>query len=187
MADDFFRQLLEETATKRLSQWKGYALSLTRNPADAEEVVQEALERTLRARPDLDSEGRVNRYVVRAIRNRAFSLIRKRKPLGDVQELEHRLPPASSALELMLDEENEEARRRLGQALRAHLGDLRPHHREAIEMLVMRNPPLKFREAAEAQGVSITTVRYRLERGLKLLLEAVKAAGEVDLPGESDR
>jgi DNA-directed RNA polymerase specialized sigma24 family protein len=87
----------------------------------------------------------------------------------------------------MLDKENEEAARRLGQALRDHLGELLPHHREAIEMLVMRDPPLKFREAAAAQGVSITTVRYRLERGLKLLLEAVKAAGELDVPGDSDR
>ena len=177
MSEEIFRDILEKTSTERLSQWRGYALSLTRNPADADEVVQEAIARTLKAQPDLDSEERVNRYVLRAIRNRAFTLIGKRKPLADLDKAEHRLPQASSALELMLGNENEEAKRRLGQALKRRVKDLRPEHREVIEELVMRTPPLKLREVAATQGVSINTVHYRLRRALATLLEMIEDDG----------
>jgi len=177
MSEEILREILEKTSTERLSQWRGYALSLTHNPADADEVVQEAIARTLKAQPDLDSEERVNRYILRSIRNRAFTLIGKRKPLADLDKVEHRLPKASSALEVMLSNENKDAKKRLGQALAQHVEDLRPEHREVIEKLVMRTPPLKLREVAATQGVSINTVHYRLRRALAALLEMVEEDG----------
>jgi RNA polymerase sigma-70 factor (ECF subfamily) len=180
MSEETLREILEKTSAERLSQWRGYALSLTRNPADADEVVQEAIARTLKAQPDLDSEERVNRYVLRAIRNRAFTLIGKRKPLADLDKAEHRLPKASSALDVMLDNENEEARKHLGQALKSRIKELRPEHREVIEKLVMRTPPLKLREVAATQGVSINTVHYRLRRALAALHDMIEDDGTLE-------
>ena len=77
----------------------------------------------------------------------------------------------------MLSNENKDAKKRLGQALTRHVEDLRPEHREVIEKLVMRTPPLKLREVAATQGVSINTVHYRLRRALAALLEMVEEDG----------
>jgi len=47
------------------------------------------------------------------------------------------------------------------------------HHREVVENLVLRSPRLKLREMAEIQGVTTSTVHYRLQIALKKLLELV--------------
>ncbi len=173
MSEQDLRELLEEAATRRLSQWKGYALSITRNEADAEEVVQEAIAKTLRADPDVDTEERVHKYMQRAIRNTAFTLIDKRKRFVQLDAPEDMLPPSSSALEIMLDDADELAKKRLARALASKLPELDEHHRQVVENLVMRSPRMKLREMAEVQGVTTSTVHYRLQTALKKLLELV--------------
>ena len=173
MSNQDLRELLEKTAARRFSQWKGYALSITRNEADAEEVVQEAIAKTLRAEPDMDTEERVHKYMQRAIRNTAFSLIDKRQRFVQVDDPEDALPPSLSALEVMLNDENEFSKKRLARALVGKLAELDEHHREVVENLVMRSPRMKLREMAELQGVTTSTVHYRLQTALKKLLELV--------------
>jgi RNA polymerase sigma-70 factor (ECF subfamily) len=177
MSESDFRRLLERTSEARAAQWKHYALALTRNPADAEDVVQEAIANTLRVSPDLDSEVRVHQYMQRAIRNTSFSLIEKRRRSVGDELVETALGGASSALEVMLDTENEMARRRLAKTLASKLHELRDEHREVIEYLVMRTPRMKLREVAEIQGVTTPTVHYRLKTALKALLQL--AEGEL--------
>lgn len=175
MAEEDFRGLLQRTSESRFAQWKRYALTFTRNEADAEDVVQDAIANTLRLSPDLDSEMRVHHYVRQAIRNTALSLIqRRRRVAGDVEQ--DKLPgDASSALEIMLASEDEMARRRLTRVVHDKLGELRDEHREVIQHLVIRTPKLKLREVAEMQGVTTPTVHYRLQTALKTLLELAEA------------
>jgi RNA polymerase sigma factor (sigma-70 family) len=87
---------------------------------------------------------------------------------------ERSLPGGASALELMLDGEDELAKRRLERVLKSKLPELRDEHREVIEGLVMNTPRMKLREMAEIQGVSTPTVHYRLKTALKKLLELVE-------------
>jgi len=174
VAEGDLGELLRTTSEHHQAQWKRYALTLTRNEADAADVVQDALANTLRLQPDLDSEERLHRYVQRAIRNTAYSLLEKRKRFVDVAEPERVLPGTSSVLEVMLDKENEVARRRFARALESKLPQLRDEHREVIEYLVMRTPRLKLREVAQLQGVTTPTVHYRLKTALKALLELVE-------------
>ena len=174
MSDGDLKGLLERTSENRWPQWKRYALSLTRNEADADDVVQDAIAKTLRVEPDLDTEERLHRYVQRAIRNTAFSLINGRRRYVQMADPERALPGGASALELMLDGEDELAKRRLGRALKSKLRELRDEDREVIEGLVMNTPRMKLREMAEIQGVSTPTVHYRLKTALKKLLELVE-------------
>lgn len=175
MAEGDFRSLLQKTSESRFAQWKRYALTLTRNEADAEDVVQDAIANTLRREPDLDSEIRVHHYVRQAIRNTALTLLdRRRRVAGEVDE-DGLQDSASSALEIMLASENELARRRLTRVLHDKMDDLRDEHREVIKHLVMRTPKLKLREVAEMQGVTTPTVHYRLQTALKTLLELAEA------------
>lgn len=174
MAEGDFRELLERTSESRFAQWKRYALKLTRNDADADDVVQDAIANTLRLAPDLDNETRVHHYVRRAIRNTALSLIDKRRRFAR-EDAERVAGETSSALEIMLDTENELARRRLTRLLNRKLTELRDEHREVIEHLVLRTPRMKLREVAELQGVTTPTVHYRLQTALKTLLELAEA------------
>ncbi len=168
------KELLEKASATRWPQWRRYALSLTRNQADADDVVQDAIAKTLLAEPDLDSEERVHHYVQRAIRNTAFSLIDGRRRYVELPDPERALPGGASALEVMLDSEDELAKRRLARALKSKLPELRDDDRQVIEGLVMRTPRLKLREMAEIQGVATPTVHYRLKTALKRLLELVE-------------
>lgn len=180
MAEGDFRELLERTSASRFEQWKRYALLLTRNEADADDVVQDAIANTLRLAPDLDSETRVHHYVRQAIRNTALSLLdRRRRFTGGDAEVERVAGESSSALEIMLDTENELARKRLTRLLSRKLEDLRDEHREVIEHLVLRTPRMKLREVAELQGVTTPTVHYRLQTALKTLLQLAEA----EIPG----
>ena len=174
MSEGDLKGLFERTSENRLPQWQRYALSLTRNEADADDVVQDAIAKTLRADPDLDTEERLHRYVQRAIRNTAFSLIDARRRYVQMADPERALPGGASALELMLDGEDELAKRRLARALKSKLRELRDEHREVIEGLVMNTPRMKLREMAQIQGVSTPTVHYRLKTALKKLLELVE-------------
>ena len=49
--------------------WRQFALSLTRNDADAEDLVDDAVLRTLRAEPRLKGESEVHAYLLTAIRD----------------------------------------------------------------------------------------------------------------------
>lgn len=177
VADGGFRSLLEKTSKSRCAHWKRYALSLTRNDADADDVVQEAIANTLRLAPDLDTEARVHQYVQRAIRNTAFSFISRRRRTTVLAEPEKVSLEASSVLDTMLDREQTAARRRLAVVAERKLGQLRREHREVIENMIMRTPRLKLREMAEIQGIATPTVHYRLKQALQKLLELVEEEG----------
>jgi len=171
MAGSSLSDILERTWRERSPFWKAYALRLTRNPADADDVVLEATTRTLQTQPDLDSELRVHAYVTAAIRHIAFNVVRQRRReiAFDDGRKEVRRTYASSALQLALSGEAREHRKSLGVALKGELVRLPEEHREAIELMVLRTPPLKLRQVAELQGVTTSTVHYRLNRGLDAL------------------
>ena len=174
LAESDFRSLMTKTSENRLPQWRRYALSLTRNDADADDVVQEAVANTMRLAPDLNTTARVHYYVQRAIRNTALSLIEARRRSVGLAEPEDILPGTSSVLEIILDKEQTDARRRLSRLAEGKLAGLRPEHREVIESMIMRSPRMKLREVAKIQGVATPTVHYRLRKGLQKLLELVE-------------
>ncbi len=174
MAESSLSDIFERTWRKRSSLWKAYALRLTRNPADADDVVLEATTRTLHAQPDLDSEVRLHAYVTTAIRHIAFNVVRRRgrEIPFDEGNREVNRNYASCALQLALSGESREHRRSLGVALKGELAHLSKERRQVIEWMVLRTPPLKLREVAELQGVTTSTVHYRLQRGLEALARA---------------
>lgn len=175
MAGSSLSDIFESTWRQRSPHWKAYALRLTRNPADADDVVLEATARTLQTQPDLDSESRLHAYVVAAIRNIAFNVMRNRhrETVFEDGANGNAHSRTSSALQLALSDEATEQRASLGAAMIAEMVHLPDEHREAIELLVLREPPLKLREVAEIQGVTTSTVHYRLNRGLDALAATV--------------
>ena len=142
-----------------------YALArwLTKNDADAADVVQEAM---LRAFRYFDSyrEGDARSWVMKIVRRSAYSWIERNRPaatvsLGDEAELDEIAGAASagaSGTEALLQSRSE--LRRLDRLIE----DLPAPLRETIVLRELQE--MGYREIAEITGVPIGTVMSRLSR-----------------------
>jgi RNA polymerase sigma-70 factor, ECF subfamily len=150
-----------------------YALArwLTRNDADADDVVQEAV---LRAYRYFDNyrDGDAKSWLLKIVRRTTYSWLERNKPaasisLGDAMELEEIdgvAPEVTSNLETLLSNRSE--LRRLDELIGALPAPLR-------ETIVLRElQEIGYREIAEITGVPIGTVMSRLHRARTALRQA---------------
>lgn len=152
----------------------GVAMRLTRDPHDAEDLVQDTLLRAYRALDRFD--GRYPRaWLLTILRNTNINRVRKRKPdlLQDEQRTLGALPaqgadgrsgPAETALERIPDDTVVDAVQRLSQ-----------DHRAVVALVDIDG--LSYREAAEILGVPVGTVMSRLHRARRKLRTRLERAG----------
>jgi RNA polymerase sigma-70 factor, ECF subfamily len=149
------------------------ALSITRSPADAEDLVQDTLVRAYRAIDRFD--GRHPRaWLLTIIRNAQVNRTRRRRPelLHDPDEVTRRAAttkdasaqPEEAAMADVLDEH-------LGAALDA----LPLRFRQVVDLIDVSE--LSYQEAAEVLGVPVETVTSRLSRARKRLRDHLARAG----------
>ena len=157
-------------------RWKRFARRFTKNGADAEDAVQDAVTRTLRADPTLANEAETNRYVLSAVRTSALRVLEQRRRYPIIEIPEAACPQDNStALSLMEAEELRQEIKTLKKKALDCLERLNPEQRQAIELLVLREPPLKLREVSEVQGVAISTVHSRLREGIRKIGSEINA------------
>jgi RNA polymerase sigma-70 factor (ECF subfamily) len=151
------------------------ARHLTRDPEDAQDVVQDAYLRALKYfdgfRGADAGEGRG--WLLAIVRNTAYTWRRRRRPEANVTEFDERLHSESVA------EAHPEAAM-LGTATRESLArelDLLPSEfREAIVLRELQG--LSYKEIAEVTGVPVGTVMSRLSRARHRLQQALCAEPE---------
>ena len=149
-----------------------YALArwLTRNDADAADVVQEAM---LRAFRYFDSyrEGDARSWVLRIVRRTCYSWLERNRPADIVPleadaELDEEVGAAGAAVSTEALLQNRSDLRRLDTLIEALPAPLR-------EVVVLRElNELDYREIAEVTGVPIGTVMSRLHRARSALRRA---------------
>jgi RNA polymerase sigma-70 factor (ECF subfamily) len=152
-----------------------YALarSLTRNPSDAEDVVQEACLRAYRA---LDNTPVANAraWVLTIVHNTAYTWMRKNRPpsivtADDLEAVEQRQPVSlesvSATPEASIIAKTDGAR------LEAMMQELPPQFREVLMLREVEG--YSYREIAEVTGVPIGTVMSRLKRARDQLIAAI--------------
>jgi len=161
--------------------WVRLALRITGNPYDAEDAVQEAVSRVLAGAgnlPDVESTGR---YLTRSVNHCAIDRVRARSRLTSFAEPGEPGPrlggiDADQEERLVVREEKTAEAAQVKEMLR-RLQELPEAQREAVELLVLREPPLKLREASELTGAPISTLHSRLQSALgnlrKMLSENV--------------
>lgn len=157
------------------ADWRRYALRLTRDAADADDIVQDAIVRTLRAEPELPNERATRQYVMEAVKTSALKLYRGRenalrRPARKKELLPDSLP---TALDVALAEESHQRRRVLIDHVRDELKRLPAEQRQAVELMVLREEPLKLREVSEIQDAPISTVHSRLQAAIEKLGQAM--------------
>ena len=143
-----------------VSRWEkrvfNYLLRLVSNREDALDVSQEAFLKAYQSLPKLDDPQRFGAWLFRIAHNEAFSLLRRRKPEGEMP-FERGAPVRGSEL-LPIE---------LSMAVETALGRLTDEQREAVLLKIYQG--FKFEEMAEILSCPVSTVKSRLYTGLELL------------------
>jgi RNA polymerase sigma-70 factor (ECF subfamily) len=150
------------------------ARALTRDAADADDLVQETYLKAFRHWSTFDHGGDCRRWLSAICRNTFFAQRQRQRWLtavGDDHELEtfaavslHKLAREKGVEEMF-------ARLDLGPAIRAAIASLEPAARDVVQLVDVDE--MRYEEAAELLGIPIGTVRSRLYRARRLLQAAL--------------
>jgi RNA polymerase sigma-70 factor (ECF subfamily) len=147
------------------------AMSLTRNRADAEDLVQESLLRAYKAIDGFD--GRYPRaWLLTILRNTERNRHRRRRPelLSDPNMAEERGPRTDAD---MVERRAED--REFDEAVTAALEELPENFRRVIELVDVDG--LTYQEAADVLDVPLGTVMSRLHRARRRIRDLLVPAG----------
>ncbi|GHC49931.1 DNA-directed RNA polymerase sigma-70 factor [Gemmobacter tilapiae] len=153
-----------------LPRLRRFAVSLTRNGPDADDLVQEACIKAMANAQDWDRSQTLDRWVFRILRNHWISELRKRQVrLGqghvDVHETEELITTTTAEHDLA-------ARQVMGR-----LAGLPPAFSSALLLVAVEG--YSYKEAAEILGIPQGTVMSRISRARALLADQLSLVGGV--------
>jgi RNA polymerase sigma-70 factor, ECF subfamily len=145
-----------------------YALRLTGDPAQAEDVVQDALVAAWKSARNFRGEGRVIAWLLGIVHHTALKSLRHPlQPITD--EMEETLQAGSPSPEQQVEQAEQAAR------LRAGLRALSPEHRAVLELVFYQG--LSLGEVAQVCRVPLGTVKSRLSYARQQLRGALTRQG----------
>lgn len=157
------------------------ALQLTRNPSDAEDLMQDTLVKAWRGF-DSYMPGRPFLNWLLRIMQRAYLDARRRdNPIRKADSLNSMISPADGEVqELPIQDTGPTATdevlyEEFSRELRAALEDLPEVYRTAIQMCDLEGKT--YAEIAQQQDTTVGTVRSRIHRGRRMLREIVQRRG----------
>jgi RNA polymerase sigma-70 factor (ECF subfamily) len=155
---------------------------LTRNDADAQDVVQEACLRAFKYFDGFDGQY-ANAWLLKIVRNTCYTWIKQNRPTEEAMPLDDNLDEVDcndSAMQINASG--------LGRSPESLLSEGRDARR--VDELIKRLPPayreivilremdeMSYREIADIVGVPIGTVMSRLARGRQMLQSALRKFG----------
>jgi RNA polymerase sigma-70 factor, ECF subfamily len=155
-----------------------FALSLTREEADADDVVQETYLRAYRSWHTFIPGTDCRRWLFTICRNVFLRSRERQRPTVDLEDGEQDAVAAGSVYAAARERGYDDlyARLDIGPALRDALDELAEPFRSAVILVDVED--LSYETAAEVMGVPIGTVRSRLFRGRRLLQEKLVTVAE---------
>jgi RNA polymerase sigma-70 factor (ECF subfamily) len=160
------RTVLHRELVGLAPQVRRYAYALTRNPADADDLLQATLERVLSKSMPEDAE--LAKWTYRVCRNVWIDEIRSRKVRRDAA------PEIEASSHSEPSTEQTVAARMALQRAQAGIEKLPEDQREVLAMVAIAG--LAYRDAAEALAIPIGTVMSRLARARAALAAHMEAA-----------
>ena len=152
-----------------LPRLRRFARTLARDPADADDLVQVALERALARAAQWRPEARLDAWVFGIVRNAWIDEVRARQRGQRVFA-----PEEQGALVGESPFEGQD----LAMSVQSALARLPEEQRMAIALVLIEG--LSYREAAEAMDVPLGTLTSRLARGREALQAQLGGAAGVD-------
>ena len=178
-ASDVARDVaFERDALPWLDDVYRFALSLTREESDADDVVQETFLRAYRSWHTFIPGTDCRRWLFTICRNVFLRSRERQRPTVDLEDGEQDAVAASSVYAAAREKGYDDlyARLDLAPALRDALDELAEPFRSAVILVDVED--LSYESAAEVMGVPIGTVRSRLFRGRRLLQEKLVTVAE---------
>jgi RNA polymerase sigma-70 factor (ECF subfamily) len=160
-------QSIHEQIVTLLPRLRRFARNLTRNPHDADDVVQIAVERALTRLDQWRSGGRLDSWMFKIVRNAWIDELRSRGRQGKIflaAEAGENIGTDSMARETEL------------LSVQSAMARLPEDQREAVSLVLVEGLP--YREAAEVLDVPIGTLTSRLARGREALQALLGTEGE---------
>ncbi|WP_421789762.1 RNA polymerase sigma factor [Hyphobacterium sp.] len=154
-----------------LPRLRRFAHSLTRHPADGDDVLQSALERALKRSDQYEPGTRLDSWMYRIIKNVWIDEVRARDRRGDT------FAPEEAGLGVGAEDPQFEKRTRT-MSLEQAMTTLPDEQRVAVSLVLVEG--LSYKEAASVLDVPIGTLTSRLARGrsaLEAQLSDVSEAG----------
>jgi len=161
----------ESLVTMHKDRVHSYAMTILRNPAEAQDAAQDALIRLWEHRATVPVDG-ARPWLMRTTHNLCIDQIRRRKvrsEIGDGDEVVEARPDAGPGPQQLA--ESGDLRRVIDRALDA----LSPDDRAVIVMREVQNLP--YDEIAAALGVPLGTLKARLHRARERLRTRLYRAG----------
>ncbi len=153
---------LHRRISELLPDLRGFARSLTRDPAAADDLVQDTVVRALAARAQFQPDTNLKAWLLTIERNAFFEQARRRRRECQVLS-EHRPDPGSAAPSVALRAEVSDLQRMLF--------TLTPLLREALVLVGAQE--LSYEQAAIICGVPAGTVKARVSRARSQLARTV--------------
>jgi len=154
-----------------ISRWEkrvfNYLLRILQNREDALDLSQDVFLKAYQNLRKLDDPQRFPAWLFRIAHNEAYSLFRKRKPEGELENTERPEAAAAFPIELSI-------------AVTSALNKLNADQREAVVLKIYQG--FKFEEMSEILSCPVSTVKSRLYTALELLkseLSPLKVRGVV--------
>lgn len=166
----------EAEALSHLQALYGVATRLTRNPADAEDLVQDALVKAMRAREQYEPGTNLKAWLFKILTNTYINRYHRGGLERSVLEGPDTEPLAegwmsTASMNAMRDPETLALRPLLEAEIDRALATLPEDFRLAVVLSDVEE--LSYKEIAEVMGCPIGTVMSRLHRGRKLLQKAL--------------
>jgi len=161
-------QAFERDLLTLLPRMRRFARALARDSADADDLVQVAVERALRARDQWAPGSRLDSWMMRIVRNCWIDEARSRarRARTFVPEEEGETIGVDSHREIEMKAQMKDVDRAMDR--------LSPEQREVIALVLVEG--LAYREAAELLDIPIGTLTSRLTRGRQALAQMLEAA-----------
>jgi RNA polymerase sigma-70 factor (ECF subfamily) len=155
-----------------------FALSLTRDESDADDVVQETYLRAYRSWHTFIPGTECRRWLFTICRNVFLRSRERQRPTVDLEDGEQDAVAAGSVYAAAREKGYDAlyARLDLAPALRDALDELAEPFRSAVILVDVED--MTYETAAQVMGVPIGTVRSRLFRGRRLLQESLLTVAE---------
>ncbi|MCJ8157055.1 RNA polymerase sigma factor [Sphingomonas sp. LaA6.9] len=145
-----------------LPRLRRFAMTLSRNPADGDDLCQGAIERALRSRTQWQEGTRLDSWMYRIMRNLWIDEVRTRTRRDQI------FAPEEQGMDVGDDgEQRVEMTAQLNDVDRA-MAKLPPEQREAVALVLVEG--FAYKEAAEILDIPMGTLTSRLVRGRQALM-----------------
>lgn len=176
--DAFLDRCIEETATGNMEGFKklytetkssvyGFALSVLKNPDDAEDVLQDCFVKVFSAAADYKSQGKPLAWILTITRNLCLQLLRDKKKQADIPEEDWEKYVG----------ETDNASTEDNIVLTELLQTLAEDERQIVVLHVVSG--LKHREIADFLKMPLSTVLSKYNRSLKKLNEKLSKGADI--------